>query len=275
MTALIRQPAVAGSFYPAEPSALQSLIQELFATTTLSTNEHQSGDPASRSIKAIIAPHAGYVYSGPIAANAYQCLREDHHRYDRVLLLGPSHQVALDGLALSSAASYLTPLGPIPIDVDSVQAIGEFDFVSVNDEAHRDEHSIEVHLPFLQSALDDFSLIPIVVGDTDPEHVAQILDLFIEDERTLIVISTDLSHFHDYATAKHKDQLTSNAILNYQYNDIEYRDACGRNPVKGVLYWAKQHHFKIKLIDLRNSGDTSGDKNRVVGYAAYHIYTSC
>jgi len=147
--------------------------------------------------------------------------------------------------------------------------------VITNDEAHLYEHSLEVHLPFLQASLDSFSLIPIVVGDTRPDEVTTILDQFVDDDRTLIVISTDLSHFNDYTTAKHQDQSTSNAILNFQYDNINYEDACGRNPVKGVLYWAKQHSYTIELMDLRNSGDTAGDKSRVVGYAAYHIYASC
>jgi len=273
MSPHIRQPAVAGSFYPSDPSVLTSMLEELF-TTASAAGRSEADSTNTKTLKAIIAPHAGYIYSGPIAANAYQCLHKAHDQYDRVLLLGPSHRVAVSGLALSSAQTYLTPLGAIALDLEAIASLQKFNFIEVNDEAHREEHSLEVHLPFLQSTLDHFTLIPIVVGDISPEKLAPILDLFMDDKRTLIVISTDLSHFHDYATAQHRDQTTSDAILDYRYKDIGYGDACGRNPVNAALYWARQHNFSIKLLDLRNSGDTAGDRSRVVGYAAYHIYNS-
>lgn len=263
----IRQAAVAGMFYPADPSELTLTVNALFRTATTASSQQTPPCP-----RAIIAPHAGYIYSGPTAAKAYLCLQNCHSHYNKVVLLGPSHRVAVNGLALSSADSYQTPLGTIPLDIDTMQALDTYDFVSINDLAHRDEHSLEVHLPFLQTTLDKFSLVPIVVGDIEPSRVAKILELFENEEHTLIVISTDLSHFHQYADAQRRDQNTSAAILNYDYNAIGYEDACGRNPVNGALYWAQQHHHSIELMDLRNSGDTAGDKERVVGYASYHIY---
>ncbi len=266
MNLKVRPAAVAGTFYPADTSVLTSSIQTLFDSGTTKTRDIRACP------KAIIAPHAGFVYSGPTAARAYQCLANCTLQFNRVVLLGPSHRVAVNGLALSSADLYQTPLGSIPLDVEIINELLSFDFVNVNDRAHRDEHSLEVHLPFLQSTIKEFKLLPIVVGDIDPSSVAEILNLFENEDQTLIVISTDLSHFHPYPEAQRRDQLTSNAILNYDYNAIGYEDACGRNPVNGVLYWAKQNHHPVELIDLRNSGDTAGDKNRVVGYAAYHIY---
>ncbi len=267
MSQNIRQAAVAGMFYPSAPGELASTISALFQTAAA-----ESGADKSLCPKAIIAPHAGYIYSGPTAAMAYQCLQACHKQYNKVVLLGPSHRVAVNGLALSSADTYQTPLGVIPLDIDTIKALATYDFASINDLAHRDEHSLEVHLPFLQSTLDEFSLVPIVVGEINPENIAKILDRFENEPHTLIVISTDLSHFHEYNEARQRDQNTSTAILNYDYNAIGYHDACGRNPVNGALYWAQQHHHPIKLIDIRNSGDTAGDKDRVVGYAAYHIY---
>ena len=267
MSQSIRHAAVAGMFYPSEPSELNAIVHALFQSA-----ETESSIDTSRCPKAIIAPHAGYIYSGPTAAMAYQCLQNCRDQYHRVVLLGPSHRVAFNGMALSSADQYETPLGTIPLDTETIRALEDVDFVAINNQAHQDEHSLEVHLPFLQSTLNEFSLVPIVVGDIDPAKVAKILERFENDPHTLIVISTDLSHFREYNIAKQRDQDTSNAILNYDYNAIGYHDACGRNPVNGALYWAQQHHHPIKLIDLRNSGDTAGDKDRVVGYAAYHIY---
>jgi len=270
MTQNIRQAAVAGMFYPAESAALTSTINSLFQSCSSESSQQNPACP-----RAIIAPHAGYVYSGHTAAKAYQCLQVCHENYTKVVILGPSHRVAIDGVALSSDQCYQTPLGVIPLDIDTIQTLSLYDFVTVNDLAHRDEHSIEVHLPFLQITLGNFSLVPIVVGDISPVNVAKILDLFENEEQTLIVISTDLSHFLQYTDAQRRDQNTSTAILNYDYNAIDYEDACGRNPVNGALYWAQQHQHAIKLIDICNSGDTAGDKERVVGYASYHIYKKC
>ena len=185
--------------------------------------------------------------------------------------MGPSHRVAVNGLALSSAAFFATPLGNIPVDQSANEMIVHHSGIEVIEQAHLYEHSLEVHLPFLQTVLDDFLLVPIVVGDAPPELVATVLEELMTDDSTICVASTDLSHFHDYATAQKLDGATSQAIVGMDYKKIGYEDACGRNPLKGLLYWAKMHHYKVTLLDLRNSGDTAGPKDQVVGYGSYLI----
>jgi len=221
--------------------------------------------------RAIIVPHAGYIYSGPVAAPAYHTLLQYKDQIKKVVLLGPSHRVAFNGLALSGMDYFSTPLGDIPIDHSVNQGLLQHSGVNIMEQAHQYEHSLEVHLPFLQAVLDDFQLIPIVVGDTEPELVATVVEELLDDDLTICVTSTDLSHFHDYATAQKLDSATSQSILNMDYKKIGFEDACGRNPLKGVLYWAKKHGYKVSLLDLRNSGDTSGTRDRVVGYGSYLI----
>ena len=221
--------------------------------------------------KAMIAPHAGLVYSGPIAATVYASLLAGKERISRVVLLGPSHRVYLKGLALSSADYYETPLGKIEIDQDAYGSIRNLPQVSITDAAHAQEHSLEVHLPFLQIILDQFKLVPIVVGETSPEEVAEVLEVLWGDEHTQIIISSDLSHFHDYETAQQIDLSTSKAIENLQLESIGSQQACGCMPVCGLLQLARKKHLKVKTLDLRNSGDTAGTKDRVVGYGAYSV----
>ncbi len=256
---LTRPPAVAGTFYPADKHQLQSMIQSHLDQATT------SGELP----KAIIAPHAGYIYSGPIAASIYARLQQGRGKISRVVLLGPSHRVGFRGCALSSAVLFATPLGQIPVDQDTAAALADLPFVSKMDRAHDQEHSLEVHLPFLQEVLGAFSLIPIVVGDASPQEVAVILDRLWGGDETLIVISSDLSHYHDYATARRMDKATSEAIVAMRPDDIGFDDACGRLPVSGLLLAAKKRGMKAETIDLRNSGDTAGPKDRVVGYGAY------
>lgn len=258
----IRTAAVAGSFYPAEPHALQQMINEMLAAAT------SSGDVP----KVIIAPHAGYIYSGPVAASVYKLLLPAHATLTRVILLGPSHRVPLEGIATSSAAFYATPLGDVRIDIAAIQHIASLPRVQQLDIAHAHEHSLEVHIPFLQTVLDDFSLVPLVVGDADAEDVAGVIDALWGGDETLLVISSDLSHYHDYASAKSLDKATSDAIVHLRSHDIGYEDACGRNPVCGMLEVARQRGLRVKTIDLRNSGDTAGPRDRVVGYGAYAFY---
>jgi AmmeMemoRadiSam system protein B len=264
MDDIIRQPAVAGTFYPADPHELKVMIDEFMKTVPA------SGDTSVP--RAIIAPHAGYIYSGPVAASAYARIIPAHNKFTRVVLLGPSHRVPLRGLAASSATHFSTPLGLIPLDTAGIQEIVQLPQVQMHDEAHLYEHSLEVHLPFLQTVLDDFSLIPLVVGEAEAEEVAQVLEQFVDDENTLIVISSDLSHYHDYHTAQQLDRATSQAIEQLKIEAIGYEDACGRTPVSGLLSLAKQHHFKVETVDLRNSGDTAGPRDQVVGYGAYIIH---
>jgi len=255
----VRNPAVAGLFYPDNPRELHKLVSAYLAAV-----------PTSGVVpKAIIAPHAGYIYSGPIAASAYARIKPARGRITRVVLLGPAHRVGFHGFALSSADCFQTPLGHVTVDQEAVKKISHLPQVHVMDAAHTQEHSLEVHLPFLQEALGEFSLVPLVVGDAGPEEVGEVLDLLWGGPETLIVISSDLSHYHDYKTAQKLDRATSQAIEQLRPEDIDYDHACGRNPVNGLLYVARRLGLKAKTIDLRNSGDTAGSHDRVVGYGAY------
>ncbi|MCK4587519.1 MAG: AmmeMemoRadiSam system protein B [Gammaproteobacteria bacterium] len=257
-----RPAAVAGMFYPADP-------QELHGMTTQYL-QHAAKIEGSHDIpKAIIAPHAGYVYSGPIAASAYARLLPAHDRIKRVVLLGPSHRVTLFGLAISSVDQFDTPLGPVELDRDAINSIADLPQVHRLDEAHRMEHSLEVHLPFLLEVLDDFKLVPLVVGDAQPDEVSEVLERLWGGPETLIVISSDLSHYHDYATAQRMDSATSKAIEELQLEDIHSENACGCVPVSGLLHLARKMGLQAETIDLRNSGDTAGTKDSVVGYGAY------
>ena len=255
----VRNPAVAGLFYPDDAQELHMLVSGYLAAVSTS-----GAVP-----KAIIAPHAGYIYSGPIAASAYARLKPGRGRIARVVLLGPAHRVGFNGLALSNADYFLTPLGRITIDREAVNKISHLPQVHVMDAAHAQEHSLEVHLPFLQEVLGEFSLVPLVVGDAEPGDVAEVLDLLWGGPETLIVISSDLSHYHDYKTAQKLDRATSQAIEQLRPEAINYDSACGRNPMNGLLQLARQRGLKATTIDLRNSGDTAGSKDRVVGYGAY------
>jgi len=262
----IRHPAVAGMFYPANEAVLKKDIHSYLDENT------KSMDVSKIIPKAIVVPHAGYVYSGPIAASAYKLLIPLKHLIKRVVLLGPSHQVAFKGLAVPESDTFNTPLGNIPIDKDGIELLSDLPQVIVSDQAHRDEHSLEVQLPFLQEILDDFSLIPLVVGDAERQEVAEVINRLWGDERTLIVISTDLSHYHEYYDAKKRDRATSDAIAYLKPDLIEYDDACGRNGLKGMLTVAQQKSLSVDVLDVRNSGDTAGSKDRVVGYGAYVFY---
>ncbi len=255
----IRQPAVAGMFYPAEPSELRRMVREFL-------DQARTTEAAP---KAIIAPHAGYVYSGPIAASAYARLANARAQIHRVVLLGPAHRVAFRGLAAPSAAQFLTPLGPVAIDQAAIAEIAHLPQVNMLDQAHALEHSLEVHIPFLQEALDEFTLIPLVVGEASAAEVDEVLEMLWGGPETVIVISSDLSHYHDYNTARSMDAQTSKAIESLREQDLEYDMACGRNPVSGLLVAARKHGLHAHTIDLRNSGDTAGPRDQVVGYGAY------
>ena len=253
---------MAGLFYPADAEQLQHELADLLA---LANEQADFAHPP----KAIIAPHAGYIYSGPVAASAYSRLAPVADRITRVILLGPAHRVPVSGLALSSAAAFSTPLGTVKVDRQAQQSIGDLPWVRVMDAAHNQEHSLEVHLPFLQMVLKDFSVVPIVVGEAIPEQVAEVLDRLWGGDETLIVISSDLSHYQDYMTARQMDARTSRAIELMEYEQLHFDDACGRGPVSGLLLLARQKHMTIETVDLRNSGDTAGSRDRVVGYGAY------
>lgn len=255
----VREPAVAGTFYPENKEELRRSV-----TAYLAGAEGTGPVP-----KALIAPHAGYIYSGPVAASAYTYLATAREKVSRVVLLGPAHWVAFSGLAASSAEAFLSPLGAVPVDLHAVQQALQLPFVSLFDAAHAREHSLEVHLPFLQEVLGKFSLVPLVVGVALPEEVAQVLELLWDGAETVIVISSDLSHYYDYETARRLDQATSRAIEQLRWQDIHPEQMCGYYPVRGFLYAARQHQLLAKAVDVRNSGDTAGPRDEVVGYGAY------
>ena len=218
---------------------------------------------------ALIAPHAGYVYSGPIAASAYARLRSARDEIARVVLLGPSHRVAFDGLAASSAEAFETPLGNVPLDRAAIDRLVELPQVRVFDAAHADEHSLEVHLPFLKETLDEFRLVPLAVGDAAPRETAEVLEVFWDDPATITVISSDLSHFEDHATAQRLDRATADSIEALE--PVSHFDACGSRPINGLLDVVKHRGLRIETLDLRDSSDTAGSLVRVVGYGAFAV----
>ncbi len=258
--AVIRSPAVAGAFYPADPSVLHEEIQAFLAGV---------GPPGEPPPKAVIVPHAGYVYSGPVAASAYARLRPLAGRIHRVVLLGPAHRVPFVGIAAPEADDFDTPLGRIHVDQAAVDALADLPFVGRSDLPHAPEHSLEVQLPFLQEVLGAFELVPLVVGEATPEQVAAVLDRLWGADETLIVVSSDLSHYLDYDTARRLDRLTSEAITALRDEAIDHEQACGATPVKGLLQAARRRGLQAEVVDLRNSGDTAGPRDRVVGYGAY------
>lgn len=254
----IRNPAVAGLFYPAEPDILALKVRAMLADVQF----------PELTPKALIAPHAGYAYSGPVAASAYATLRQRASSIRRVVLLGPSHRVAMRGLALPAADGFASPLGDVPLDQDAIHAAAGLPQVAISHEAHSHEHSLEVHLPFLQTVLGEFSLLPLTVGIATAEEVAEVLELFWGGDETLIVISSDLSHFLPYEKAKELDGASVRDILDLSHN-INHEQACGATPINGLLLSARRHGLTPHLLDLRNSGDTAGPRDSVVGYASF------
>jgi MEMO1 family protein len=263
--AQVRSPAVAGMFYPDRARDLQATLSRVLAEAA----SHVKPGPVP---KAIIAPHAGYVYSGPIAASAYARLRPAADIISRVVLIGPAHRVPLRGLAAPSADAFETPLGRVELDRAAIADVLELPQVLEWDAPHAQEHSLEVHLPFLQAIFPHFSLIPLVAGDASPEEVAEVLERLWGGAETLIVVSSDLSHYLDYETARKLDDSTCRAIEELDAGAIGYHQACGRVPVAGLLRLARRRQLAATTLDLRNSGDTAGDRRRVVGYGAW-IFT--
>lgn len=256
-----RPPAVAGMFYPGPAKVLAAEVDALLGAEC----------PALPGpIKAIIAPHAGYIYSGPTAGLVYGALRAQGERIRRVVLLGPTHRVAVRGLAVPTVTAFATPLGDIPIDQAALAAVADLPQVVASDLAHAQEHSLEVHLPFLQKVLGDFALAPFAVGQASPDAVAEVLERLWGGPETLIVVSSDLSHFHTYREAQRLDAATCQAILRFS-TALDPEQACGAYPINGLLLAAHRHGLAARLIDLCNSGDTAGDKSRVVGYAAFAL----
>ncbi len=261
---VIRPAAFAGSFYPADPLALMQIVDGYVADS----GPAPSGPPP----KAIIAPHAGYIYSGPVAAKVYALLTPLKDTIRRVVLIGPSHRVAFRGLALGAADAWATPLGPVRVDRSAYVQVAGLPLVGELDQAHGPEHSLEVHLPFLMRVLGDFALVPIVAGDAPADAVAALLDALWGGPETLIVVSSDLSHYLDYSACQQTDRATATAIEHLDGAAIDRDGACGRVPVSGLLLTAKRRGMSIRTLDLRNSGDTAGPKDKVVGYGAWAFY---
>lgn len=256
----VRPSAVAGAFYPHSRQILErdvnSLLKEVQPSTRLDVP------------KAMIVPHAGFIYSGPTAAIAYAQLAAARDTITRVVLLGPVHRVPVRGLALPDADVFETPLGNVSLDQQAIDAISAMPQVSISAAAHAQEHSLEVQLPFLQTVLGDFKLVPLAVGNATPNEVAAVLDVLWGGPETLIVISSDLSHFLPYRVAQSVDHQTVQSILDLQ-GPITHDQACGGTPINGLMLSAERHNLYPQLLDMRNSGDTAGDKERVVGYASF------
>jgi len=262
MMSIVRRPAVAGAFYSDDPDTLFSEIKAFLGSAKT--------DAPPFAPKAIVVPHAGYVYSGPVAASAYKLLGPSKGLIKKVVLLGPCHRVALRGAALSSANAFLTPLGQVKIDHSMDGVLLNLPQVSVFDATHTQEHSLEVQLPFLQTVLgDDFELIPMVVGDSSADEIKEILEMLWGGDETLVVISSDLSHYLNYQGAKKVDGETCKAIESLDGEAIGDYQACGRIALKGLLKIAAEKNLIPTTLDLRNSGDTAGPQDRVVGYGAW------
>ncbi|HXM80914.1 MAG TPA: AmmeMemoRadiSam system protein B [Burkholderiales bacterium] len=262
--AAVRPAAVAGTFYPGEPRALAAEVDDLLGGV-------EQLAPRLGFPKALIVPHAGYIYSGPVAARAYDELAAARGIVRRVVMLGPVHRVPVRGLALPGADAFATPLGTVPIDRDALRALHDLPQVVRSDPAHALEHSLEVQLPFLQKVLGDFALVPFAVGMANVEEVAQVIERLWGGRETLIVISTDLSHYHAYEEARRIDGSTVDRIAAFA-TDIDHEEACGATPLNGLLSLAKKKNLSIRLLAACNSGDTAGGKGQVVGYSSFALY---
>jgi AmmeMemoRadiSam system protein B len=259
----VRQPAVAGMFYPADAHELATLIDQLL-------DEAPEIDESTMPV-AVVAPHAGYAYSGPTAAAVYRRLRKWAPTITRVVVVGPAHRVPVHHLALSSDDAFATPLGEIAIDLAVNRALLEHG-AKIDDRAHGHEHSIEVHLPFLQRVLGDgWSLVPMIAGSGSATAIADALTDLWGAEGTLVVISSDLSHYHDLHTARRLDRDTAAAIVAAAWEQLGSDDACGAVPLRGALELARRHGEQITMVDLRTSADTAGTADRVVGYGSFVV----
>jgi len=259
----IRRPAVAGMFYPDQPEQLHAQVLGYIRAAA------QAAAPGQTAPKAIIAPHAGYIYSGSVAGSAYARLMERAPLIHRVVLLGPAHRWPVPGLAYPDADALETPLGRVPVDRDAISLIAGLPQVQAIDNAFNGEHCLEVQLPFLQTLLADFRVVPLLVGGAGTDAVSEVLESLWGGDETLIVISSDLSHYLSYDSGRAMDTRTSRAICALRPETITPEQACGRNPIAGLLKQASEHGLHAELVDLRSSGDTAGPRDRVVGYGAY------
>jgi AmmeMemoRadiSam system protein B len=257
----VRPPAVTGSFYPRKAGELQAYVERSLS---------QAKAASFSDLVGLIAPHAGYMYSGGVAAESFASMAPSAKTFARVLLIGPPHYVPVRGIAAPSARAFATPLGEVPVDRAVISSLQESGLVAIDDEPHAPEHSLEVELPFLQAVLGDFTIVPLLVGSVRPERVADIIDAVI-DERTLLVVSTDLSHYLDDATARKRDQATAQTIESLDFDRLGPQDACGVSALNGALCAAREGGWEIERLALTNSGPTSGDFGRVVGYGAWAL----
>lgn len=259
----IRPAAVAGTFYPGSEAALIRAVDGYLKDAAAKT---------VGTVRALIVPHAGYVYSGPIAASAYALLRELPEKPRRIALFGPSHFVGFRGLALPESDAQVTPMGVVPLDEELVKVATRFPQVFRADQAHAREHSLEVQLPFLQRLLPGVPVTPFAIGRASMEDVSAVMDAVSQVEGTLLVVSTDLSHYLTWDEARQLDRSTADAVTSLAPEKIESDHACGATGLRGLLHFARKKGMRTELLDLRNSGDTEGDRSRVVGYGAFAVF---
>ncbi len=261
----VREPACPGRFYPAAPDALRQELAEHLP------DADGRGRPERRP-KAVIAPHAGYPFSGAVAGHAFATLAPFADTIDRILAIGPSHFVPVDGLAAPTHAHFATPLGEIPVDRDAVDTLRGDGLLGLADPPHAREHSLETHLPFLQQVAGEFSLVPVVTGRETDGRVAELLETVGDDASTVVSISSDLSHYLDYETARRVDDETRRAIEDLAADELDDRQACGHTAIRGLLRVARQREMRVETLEMCNSGDTAGDTSEVVGYGAWAFY---
>ena len=262
----VLSPAVASLFYPGNPLELQQNVRKLLDEASQDVDL-----PDDRILRALIVPHAGYVYSGSTAAKAYRLLNNYRDEFRRIILLGPAHRVWIQGIAFPGVEAFETPLGRIPLAVKQIRELLRFPEVQLRDDAHLEEHCLEVQLPFLQELLGEFDLIPAVVGETSAETFSEILETLLQDSNSLLLLSTDLSHFLSYSEAQEMDSNTARAIESFKEEKILPERACGAHPLRGLLRYARNRNWNIHRLGLCNSGDNAGSKDRVVGYGAWAL----
>jgi AmmeMemoRadiSam system protein B len=261
----VREPSCPGRFYPAAPDILRKEVDEYLATP-------DDGETFDSRPKALIAPHAGYPFSGPIAGRAFGSLASCGDTIERALLVGPSHFVEVDGLAGPTHTHFATPFGELPVDRDAVETFRADGLVTIDDEPHGREHALETHLPFLQQIAGDVSIVPVVTGRNVDDRVARLLEQVWGDDATVVAVSSDLSHYLDYETARRVDDKTREAVERLAPGDIDDRQACGNTSIRGLLQVADEHGMDVETLGMCNSGDTGGDKSQVVGYGAWAFY---
>lgn len=258
-----RQAAQAGRFYPASPVRLQADVNEYLAAVS---------PPELPTPKAVIVPHAGYVFSGPIAASGFVGLAPAHALIRRVILMGPSHYEEFEGLATSGVEAFETPLGPVRLDAKVIANLRTMPQVAFDEAPHVPEHCLEVELPFLQTVLDDFTIVPLLAGRVDVEEVAEVVERLWDGPETCLVVSSDLSHYLDYTLAQRRDRTTAGDIEGLRWENLTGQCACGHRAISGLLAVARRRGLRCHTLDLRNSGDTGGARDRVVGYGAFAFY---